>query len=317
MARKPRLKVEGVEAWYHVRGQVAGSKTDFLLAHEGCQIMLMNIIKFYEKAYFCDVASYSIMGTHYHLIIKFLPFKNHSIATLKKRAYFIYPNRTKEVDKWTQEQWTTFSHRMFNLSEFMRNIQSGFARWYNKTFERSGRFWADRFKSSILVDNQALLDCMLYVDLNPVRAGMVKRPELYTGSSIYARQNNQDAWLMPLNKLMPINDIDDNIDNSPEKLLHDYRSMLYYRGSIPTKKGQTKISKELLNQELNRGFKKPGKYLKKLRYFIDGILIGDQKNIEKIMTKLTKINNHLKEKISKTIEDSKHQCLHIPRDVES
>ncbi len=317
MARKPRVKVECVAAWYHVRGQVTGNKTDRLLANEGCREKLINMISFYEKAYFCEVASYSIMGTHYHLIIKFLPFKEVPIATLKKRAHFIYPKKSKAIETWTEEKWTTFRERLFNLSEYMRNIQSGFASWYNKTFDRSGRFWADRFKSSILADKQALLDCMLYVDLNPVRAGMVKRPENYEGSSIYARQNQQDSWLVPLKKLMPFNDIDDNIDNSAERLLNDYRTMLYYRGSIPTKKGQAKISKTLLDQELNRGFTKPGTYRNRLRYFIDGIFIGRQSKINKLIKKLSKINNEIAKKAATTITDGNHQCLHMPRDVET
>jgi hypothetical protein len=59
----------------------------------------------------------------------------------------------------------------------MRNIQSAFARWYNQTYDRRGRFWGGRFKSVYLQDSNAVLDCMLYVDLNPVRAGLVERPE--------------------------------------------------------------------------------------------------------------------------------------------
>ncbi len=50
----------------------------------------------------------------------------------------------------------------------MGNVQSAFARWYNKTYQRRGRFWADRFKSVYLETTQAVQDCLLYVELNPV-----------------------------------------------------------------------------------------------------------------------------------------------------
>ena len=316
MARLPRFKVDGVAAWYHVRGQVTGNKTDRLLQNNGCQSKMIDMIKFYENAYYCKASALCIMGTHYHLIIKFLPFQEVSIAALKKRALFLYPSKEKQIETWNEKQWDKFRKRLFNLSEFMRNLQSGFARWYNDTFDRRGRFWGDRFKSSILADKKAQLDCMLYVDLNPVRAGIVERPEEYTGSSIYLRNNKQDEWLVPLDKILPINHINDKCKYTG-KLLDDYRSRLYYRGSIPTKKGQAKISAQTLNNEIARGFNKPGIYRNKLRYFIDGIFIGNQAKVEKLIGKLTKVNDYITQKKPAIISDGKHQCLHMPRDIET
>ncbi len=58
--------------------------------------------------------------------------------------------------------------RGFDLSEFMRHVQSAFVRWYSKTYQRRGRFWADRFKSVHPETTQAVQDCLLHVELNPV-----------------------------------------------------------------------------------------------------------------------------------------------------
>jgi hypothetical protein len=90
----------------------------------------------------------------------------------------MYPSKASQIqiDGWTEEEWERFRQRLFDVSELMRNIQSSFARWYNRSYDRRGRFWADRFKSVFLETETAVLDCMLYVELNPVRAGLVERP---------------------------------------------------------------------------------------------------------------------------------------------
>ncbi len=82
-----------------------------------------------------------------------------------------------------------------SISELMRSLQSKIARWFNYTHNRRGRFWLDRFKSVLLEDEKAMFDCLLYVELNPVRAGIVERPEDYDGSSLYCREMKEDKWM--------------------------------------------------------------------------------------------------------------------------
>lgn len=73
--------------------------------------------------------------------------------------------------------------RMHNLSMFMKGLIQRFTRWFNRKHERTGTLWEDRFKSVIVESGTAARTMAAYIDLNPVRAGMVTDPAEYRWSS--------------------------------------------------------------------------------------------------------------------------------------
>ena len=75
------------------------------------------------------------------------------------------------------------TRRMHDLSEFMKSLLERFTKWFNRKHSRTGTLWEDRFKSVIVESGVAARTMAAYIDLNPVRAGMVKDPADYRWSS--------------------------------------------------------------------------------------------------------------------------------------
>ena len=91
-----------------------------------------------------------------------------------------------ELEK-VNEMAETYRTRLFDLSWNMRVLNESLTRQANAKDDCTGRFWEGRFKSQALLDEQALLAAMVYVDLNPVRAGMAESPEASDYTSIQER----------------------------------------------------------------------------------------------------------------------------------
>ncbi len=152
----------------------------------------------------CRVLSYCLMCNHFHILLEVPPMAEGGLTDedLLKRLSAIYSEAfvagvQKELADVRAADYVTesgrdeavtaihqrFSYRMHDLGEFMKGLLQRFTQWFNKKHARTGRLWEDRFKSVIVEDGAAARTISAYIDLNPVRAGMVADPAEYCWSS--------------------------------------------------------------------------------------------------------------------------------------
>ena len=89
----------------------------------------------------------------------------------------------QQAERRVEKIRSRFTRRMHDLSEFMKSLLERFTKWFNRMHSRTGTLWEDRFKSVIVESGIAARTMAAYIDLNPVRAGMVKDPADYRWSS--------------------------------------------------------------------------------------------------------------------------------------
>uniref|UniRef100_UPI00097106E2 transposase n=1 Tax=Shewanella sp. UCD-KL12 TaxID=1917163 RepID=UPI00097106E2 len=156
------------------------------------------------SAIFCiDVCAYAVMNNHYHLVLKIdtakakslsnrgvisrwcKVTKGHDVATKYMNGETLIEGERLLLDGLLAE----WHERLSSISWFMRCLNEEIARRANREDGCKGAFWEGRFKSQALLDEQALLACMMYVDLNPIRAGIANTLQASDYTSIQERIN--------------------------------------------------------------------------------------------------------------------------------
>jgi len=139
------------------------------------------------------------MSNHYHIVVKIRSSQEWTDEAVIARWLCLYQGpilirRAQEgaelipaAQQTVTEIVAVWRQRLQNLSWFMKCLNEPIARMANQEDHCTGHFWEARFKSQALRTEQALLSCMAYVDLNPIRAGMEKSPEASDHTSIKAR----------------------------------------------------------------------------------------------------------------------------------
>jgi hypothetical protein len=223
------------------------------------------------------MASFTLMGNHYHSVLYFEPFRRLSRKTLDQRARMRFGRLWRlKTRHWDGKRWERFNRDLFDVSCFMQHVNGEFAKWFNRRHGRRGPFWADRFKSPLLLDAEAVRTVILYNELNPVRAGRVKRPEDYRWSSACWRYaGKMSDLLIPLEELFP-----DEGDLDSFRL---YRMLLYERGAVAAKPKQGVIPVSITLLEQQRGFARRGMLRRRLRFLTDGIAIGGYEPVRALL----------------------------------
>ncbi len=137
-----------------------GNNKQSVFNHDSDKFHYYSLLSELKKDNNVDILHYCLMDNHLHLII------------------------------WLNAQT--------KLSRFMKQVNLSYFNYYKKSYGYSGHFWQGRFKSNIIDIDSYLLQCGKYIELNPVRAGIVDLPEEYSFSSYnYYAKGNHDPVLTP------------------------------------------------------------------------------------------------------------------------
>ena len=155
-------------------------------------------LRMYENFTGCRLLAYCIMSNHFHILLEVPPMPAGGISDdeLLKRLRAIYSDgvvdqvakelkaaREKGLAAYAQQIHERYTYRMHDLSQFMKTVLQRMTRWFNTTHQRKGTLWEERYKSVIVESGIAARTMAAYIDLNPVRAGMVSDPAAYRWSS--------------------------------------------------------------------------------------------------------------------------------------
>ncbi len=205
-----------------------------------------------------DVAAYAIMTNHYHILVRVNIekaaawtvadiFKQWSLVfqvTDLMKQYLAGNLVTDEEIKAAERLAKMYRERLTSISWFMRCLNEHIARAANAEDKCSGRFWEGRFKSQAILDEAALINTMVYIDLNPIRAQIAETPETseYTSFAerIAHRNLAADAKCAFHGNLIPFIDGNGIIDTAYIPMnLSDYIGLIDWSGRQirPDKRG--------------------------------------------------------------------------------
>jgi len=108
------------------------------------------------------------------------PEHKYTDEDIQKRYESFYGDDSMFAAGWIP----ALREKLSSLSEFVKEIKQSFSRYYNKRHHRRGTLWGERFKSLIVEKGETLINCLAYIDLNPVRAAIVSKPEDYRWCSL-------------------------------------------------------------------------------------------------------------------------------------
>ena len=203
-----------------------------------------------------------------------------------------------QATKAMRELKAKYTYRMGNMSEFMKSLKQRFSRWYNKTHGRRGTLWEERYSATAVSAGSAAKMVAAYIDLNPLRAGMVADAKDYRWSSYGEAvaggkrgKRARDGYVKLYQAMDRAGAVIEEI--SAEEVLRRYRMLMAEegveadQGGLPMVQGQRaskrrKRRRGYSREEIDQILEQNGKLSRaeilrcKTRYFTDGAVIGSK-----------------------------------------
>ena len=194
---------------YHLVSRVVWR--EFAFDDDGKEFFV-DLMRKYEAFGDLKVLGYCIMSNHVHIMVYVPPsrpdelcdeqllaqlrhiYSNEHVASVavqlrEARSILDEDKRSAALDRIR----TPFTRRMWNFSDFMKSLKQGFSRYYNKRESKEGTLWQGRFTSIHVQGGWHARFIAAYIDLNPLRAGMVDDAIDYRWSGLGAAHGNVEA----------------------------------------------------------------------------------------------------------------------------
>ncbi len=252
------------------------------------------------------------MSNHVHILLEVPPMPEGGLSDgqLLERLRAIYPGvEVKEVAKQlakarqaiaegraeealAREIHERFTYRMHDLGQFMKTLLGRFTRWFNTTHERVGTLWEGRFKSVLVEEGTAARAMAAYIDLNPLRAGMVEDPADYRWSGYGEAMGGVARARAGLVRALGAHEgWRGDASDWPGQVSKDYRLLLLAAGVEKTRR-ETAPDGTVVETVVRRGMKRSAVEEEaadlvkrrdvalarlvscRVRYFTDGVAIG-------------------------------------------
>jgi len=293
MHRK-RIKLEGVTAHYHVMSRFTDrlAQMDADEMHR-CQGTMRKVESFSGV----NILTYALMRNHFHILVEVPAPCEISDEEVIRRMWILY---TPEQMTQFEIQWKLWQRqgqqqrvaealdrqrrRMYDVSEFMKTLKQRISMSFNGRNNRFGTLWTDRFKS-VLVEGRedALATMAAYIDLNPVRSGLVEDPKDYRFSGYGEAVGGSRRAVAGLAGIL-CRSFDGPVDGDT---LARYRVHLFQNGETrePAFPGQCVrhgIDPDAVNKVLDENGKLPfctAVYCR-VRYLTDGLVLGCKAFVE-------------------------------------
>jgi REP element-mobilizing transposase RayT len=239
--------------YYHIisrcvrRAFLCGQDSSTNRSYEHRRQWIVDRIQFLSEIFSIDICAYAVLHNHYHLVLKVASTADWSdkqvliqwkaLCTLPSYCdRYLCGDKLKGFEvKLVTCSAALYRERLMSISWFMRFVNQHIAVAANKEDNCTGHFWESRFKSQALLDERALLTCMAYVDLNPIRAAMAKTPESSDFTSV------QERITVKKTNLLAFGEEQNNIPYS----LSDYLALVDYTGRAVLDNKRGFIPKEL------------------------------------------------------------------------
>ncbi len=303
------VALQGKAAIYHCVSRVVNR--EFVLKREEKE-QFVRLMRRYEAFSQVQVLTFCVMSNHFHILLEVPDGPDDGGASwsderLLEHLGLIYDDSQLGQFRWELAHYreqgneaaaeafrAKYFARMWDLSAYMKIVKQSFTQWFNRKHGRRGVLWEERFKSELVEEGHAARRVAGYIDLNPVRAGIVEDPKDYRWSGYGEAVAGKDAARAGL-RLVLFEELSTRTSEERAarevstwaEVMRSYRVVLFEEGQQRARdevKKRAGIPLSRVQKVLANGGELSEAELMwcRTRYFVDGLVIGSEAFVDQV-----------------------------------